>query len=84
MNNKFFNRFFVGVSFGTVLLMVVGWADAAERQGKTTKCTFSEVEGTVIISCPKPTLVCHFEVLQQGGRKGEKVLVCEGGLPESK
>lgn len=90
--NKFFTRFFVGLSFGTVFLMIGGWAQAAEVNGsasaetvslaETKHCTFTEVKGTAVLICKKEALVCHRQPLANG-KPGETVLVCEGGLPSN-
>lgn len=76
--SKFFTRFFVGVSFGTVFLMIGGWAQATEVQ----RCTFTESKGTAVLICKKEALVCHRQPLANG-KPGETVLVCEGGLPSN-
>jgi hypothetical protein len=75
-----FTRFMVGAAVGSVVWMTSMWASAAEKGAKQPKCTFSEVNGTVVISCTKPPVICHYEKLANG-KPGEMVLVCEGGLP---
>lgn len=55
------------------------WAAVAPHK----QCQIVYLNGDAIISCKKDPIVCRYINLTNG-RPNEKVLVCEGGLPNVK